>query len=106
MKSIIVMMLMTATLLIAGTTFAGEMPPLAKKHFCSTCHSIDKKIVGPAWADVAKKYKGDSTAEAKLLVKVSKGGSGVWGVTTMPANDPNDTKQADIKELIKFILAL
>ncbi len=106
MKSIITSMMVAAGLMVAGSAMAAEMPAVAKKHNCIACHSIDKKVVGPAWADVAKKYKGDAGAEAKLITKVSKGGSGVWGSMPMPANDPSGTKQADMKELVKFILAL
>jgi cytochrome c len=79
---------------------------LAGKNNCLACHSIDKKIVGPAWKDVAAKYRGDASAEAKLLTKVSKGGSGVWGSVAMPANDPTGAKQGDIKALVKFVLSL
>ena len=106
MKSIIVTMMVAAGLMVAGNAMAAEMPAVAKKNNCTACHAIDKKVVGPAWADVAKKYKGDASAEAKLITKVSKGGSGVWGSMPMPANDPVGTKQADMKELVKFILAL
>ena len=106
MKSMIVSMMIAAGLMVAGSVFAAEMPAIAKKNNCTACHAIDRKVVGPAWADVAKKYKGDATAEAKLITKVSKGGSGVWGSMPMPANDPAGTKQADMKELVKFILAL
>ena len=106
MKSIIVSMMVTAGLMVAGSAMATEMPALAKKNNCTACHAIDKKVVGPAWAEVAKKYKGDAGAEARLVTKVSKGGSGVWGSMPMPANDPAGTKQADIKELVKFVLAL
>jgi len=73
---------------------------------CTACHSVDKKIVGPAWMDVSKKYKGDAGAADRLLVKVSKGGSGNWGTMPMPANDPSGTKQAEIKELVAFVLGL
>jgi cytochrome c len=106
MKSMIVSMMVAAGLVVAGSAMATEMPAVAKKNNCTACHAIDKKVVGPAWADVAKKYKGDASAEAKLITKVSKGGSGVWGSMAMPANDPAGTKQADIKELVKFVLAL
>lgn len=106
MKSNIVTLMVAAGLMVAGSAIAAEMPALAKKNNCTACHAIDKKVVGPAWADVAKKYKGDATDEARLITKVSKGGSGVWGSMPMPANDPAGTKQADIKELVKFILAL
>jgi cytochrome c551/c552 len=106
MKSIVVSLMVAAGLMVAGSAMATDMPPLAKKNNCTACHAIDKKVVGPAWAEVAKKYKGQADAEAKLVIKVSKGGSGVWGSMPMPANDPAGTKQADIKELVKFILAL
>jgi cytochrome c len=95
-----------AGLMAAGSAMATDMPDLAKKNGCAACHSIDKKIVGPAWMDVAKKYKGDAGAEAKLIAKVSKGGSGVWGKTPMPAIDAAGKKQNDIKQLVQFILAL
>jgi cytochrome c len=93
-------------LMVAGSAMATDMPALAKKNGCVACHSIDKKIMGPAWMDVSKKYKGDKGAEAKLIAKVSKGGSGVWGKMPMPAIDPSGKKQDDIKELVKFILSL
>jgi cytochrome c len=106
MKSILVGMIAAAGLMVAGSAMAAEMPALAKKNNCTACHAIDKKLVGPAWMDVAKKYKGDKGAAAKLLVKVSKGGSGAWGSMPMPANDAAGTKQADMKELVSFVLGL
>jgi cytochrome c551/c552 len=105
MKSIITGMAV-AGLMVAGSAYATDMPPLAKKLNCTACHSIDKKIVGPAWMDVSKKYKGDAGAADRLLVKVSKGGSGNWGTMPMPANDAAGTKQAEIKELVAFVLGL
>lgn len=106
MKSIVLSMIAAAGLMVAGSAMATDMPAVAKKLNCTACHAIDKKVVGPAWADVAKKYKGQADAEAKLITKVSKGGAGVWGSMPMPANDAAGTKQADIKEVVKFILAL
>jgi cytochrome c len=105
MKSIIVS-IAAAGLMVAGSAMATDMPALAKKNGCAACHSIDKKIVGPAWMDVAKKYKGDTGAEAMLIAKVSKGGSGVWGKVPMPAIDAAGKKQDDIKQLVQFILGL
>ena len=105
MKSIIVS-IAAAGLMVAGSAMATDMPDLAKKNGCAACHSIDRKLVGPAWMEVAKKYKGVAGAEAKLIVKVSKGGSGVWGSSPMPAIDAAGKKQDDIKQLVKFILAL
>jgi cytochrome c len=105
MKFILVSVV-TAGLLVVGSAMATDMPDLAKKNGCAACHSIDKKLIGPAWMDVAKKYKGEAGAEAKLIAKVSKGGSGVWGTTPMPAIDASGKKQDSIKQLVQFILAL
>ncbi|MES1982127.1 MAG: cytochrome C [Pseudomonadota bacterium] len=127
MKSIIVSMVAAAGLMIVGSAMATDMPEIAKKNGCTACHLIDKKLVGPAWMDVSKKYKGAKTykfsptgsdsADAKemplvdgLMMKVSKGGKGNWTAVTggvaMTPNDPAGTKQADIKELVHFVLAL
>jgi len=105
MKYIVAALALTG-LMVAGSAMATDMPALAKKNGCVACHSIDKKIMGPAWMDVSKKYKGDKGAEAKLIAKVSKGGSGVWGKMPMPAIDPSGKKQDDIKQLVQFILSL
>ena len=77
---------------------------LMKKDNCATCHAIDKKLIGPAYQDVAAKYKGDKDAVAKLSKKVKEGGSGVWGAIPMPPNTA--TSDADIKELVTWILTL
>jgi len=85
----------------AGNALASEA--LAKKYNCLSCHGIDKKVIGPAYTDVAAKYKGDAGAEAKLIAKVKNGGSGVWGQIPMP---PNATvPDADIKILVKWVLS-
>jgi len=88
-------------LLSAGTASANE--ELAKKSACTACHAIDKKLVGPAYKDVAAKYKGQKDAEAKLIDKVKKGGQGVWGPVPMPPNA--GVKDEDIKTLVKWVLA-
>ena len=77
---------------------------LAKASNCMACHAIDRKLVGPAYQDVAKKYRGDNGAEAKLIKKVKEGGSGVWGQIPMPANSPK-VSDADIKTLVEWVLA-
>ena len=77
---------------------------LMKKDGCAACHSVDKKIVGPSYQDVAAKYKGDAGAAAKLIKKVKDGGSGVWGPVPMPPN--TTTSDADIKNLVDWILTL
>lgn len=75
---------------------------LAKKHNCTACHAVDKKMIGPAYRDVAKKYKGQADAPAKLAEKVKKGSSGVWGQVPMPPNPavPDD----DIRKLVDWVL--
>jgi cytochrome c len=76
---------------------------LAKKHACFACHTVDKKMVGPSYKDVAAKYRGDKEAPAKLAEKVKKGSQGVWGNVPMP---PNTTvPDADVNALVKWILA-
>jgi cytochrome c len=105
MKSIVISMIAAAGLMVAGSAMAAEMSPLAKKNGCTACHTMDKKLVGPSYADVAKKYKGDAGAVAKLEAKVAKGGSGVWGPMPMPPNAPK-VPEAEIKELVKWVLSL
>jgi len=82
---------------------AAASEELAKKHNCLACHTVDKKVVGPSYKEVAAKYRGDKTADAKLFEKVKKGGVGVWGQVPMP---PNATvPDADIKALVKWVLS-
>ncbi|MDP3843628.1 MAG: c-type cytochrome [Oxalobacteraceae bacterium] len=77
---------------------------LAKKNNCMACHAIDKKLVGPAWQEIGKKYAGDPAAAEQLVTKVKKGTKGTWGPIPMP---PNATvKEADIKTMVEYILTL
>lgn len=77
---------------------------LAKKRNCLACHMIDKKIVGPAWKDVAAKYRGDAGAQARMEAKIGKGGSGAWGSMAMPAQPQVTAEERAI--LARFILNL
>jgi cytochrome c len=77
---------------------------LAKKHNCLACHQVDKKLVGPGYKEIAKKYKGQSGAAALLAGKVKKGGSGAWGAVPMPPNPA--VPDADVKKLVDWILKL
>ena len=77
---------------------------LAKKYNCLACHAVDKKVVGPAYKDVANKYRGDKGAETRLVDKVKKGGVGVWGQIPMPPNSA--VPDADVKKLVAWILSL
>jgi len=88
----------------AGVAHADAGEDLLKKSGCAACHAVDKKLVGPAYVEVAAKYKGDAGAAAKLTDKVRKGGSGVWGQVPMPPNP--QVSDADLKTMITYILTL
>ncbi|MGC2164934.1 MAG: c-type cytochrome [Gallionella sp.] len=105
MKSSIVS-LAVAGLMVSVSVFATEMPELADKLHCTACHTIDNKLIGPTWQDIANRYKGKAGAAEALLVKISKGGSGNWGKAPMPAIDATGAKQDQIKELVNLILSL
>ena len=75
---------------------------LAKKNACLGCHAVDKKIVGPSFQSVAQKYKHDQNATTFLKNKITKGGSGSWGVVPMPANAK--LSDADLSLLVSWIL--
>ncbi len=76
---------------------------LAKAKNCMACHAVDKKLLGPAYKDVAAKYAGQKDAEDKLVQKVLKGGSGVWGPVPMPAN--TQVNDAEAHTLVKWVLS-
>ncbi len=94
-----------ATLNKAQTLQMQNGLALAQKNNCLGCHTLDKKLVGPAWRDVAKKYKGVPNIEHQLIVKVSTGSVGNWGDMPMPAMAPA-VKEEDIRALVKFVLSL
>lgn len=103
MKSAVAL-LAFVTMAAAGAARADAGEDLLKKDGCTACHSIDKKIIGPAYKDVANKYRGNAQAAAMLQEKVKKGGSGVWGAIPMPPN--SQASDADIKTLVAYILSL
>ena len=97
-----------AAVVFAGQAF-GAMDDAAAnaamgKAGCTACHALDKKLVGPSFQDIAKKYKGDAKAVATLTEKVRKGGSGVWGPVPMPPNAPDKISDADLKAVVEWIL--
>jgi len=97
-----------ALVLAAAAAVPASLPAhaqeeLAKKHACLACHAIDKKLVGPAYKEVAAKYRGDAGAEAKLVDKVKKGSQGTWGQVPMPPN--SNVPDADVRALVKWILS-
>jgi cytochrome c len=107
MKTVLIMTFFSSVLMLsfqaANATDSAEA--LAQKSGCLNCHSVQAAILGPAYKDVAKKYKGDNGAEARLVAKVKAGGSGVWGKMPMPANSPQ-VKDDDIKTVVKWVLSL
>jgi len=100
MKAIYVATMMAAGLALSGQVMADEA--LAKAKNCLSCHTVDKKLVGPAFKDVAAKYKGDAGAVDKLAAKVKAGGKGAWGEIPMP---PNNVTPEEAKKLVSWILA-
>lgn len=99
MKSSVISALLAAGVFVSTPVFADKA--LATKSGCMACHAVDKKVVGPSFQDVAKKYKAGD--EAALIAKVKKGSSGVWGSIPMPPNA--SVKDDDLKTLVKWILA-
>ena len=108
MKSKILAISAAAAILAVSGQAQADLD-LAKKSGCLACHSVDKKVVGPGWKDVAAKYKGDAGAKATLIEKVKKGGKGNWtkvtGGALMPPYSPR-VKDADIEKLVDFVLSL
>lgn len=96
-----VLFALVAAVSITAPAFADQA--LATSKNCMACHAVDKKLVGPSYKDVAKKYAGQKDAADKLTAKVIKGGSGVWGAIPMPANP--QVNEAEAKKLVAWILA-
>ena len=88
---------------VLASTPAFASLDLAKKNNCMACHGVDKKVVGPSYQDVAKKYAGQKDAEATLINNIKAGGSGKWGPIPMPAQAA--LSEADSKTLAAWILA-
>jgi len=107
MKKILVAFAAVAGMILGGAASAdvdaAKAKQLAQKYNCLACHAEDKKLVGPAYKEVAKKYKGDASAAGKLAGKVKAGGGGVWGTIPMP---PNNVPDADIKTMVDWVLSL
>lgn len=88
--------------LLSAPALADQALAAAKN--CLACHAIDKKVVGPAYKDVAKKYAGQKDAVDKLSTKIMKGGAGVWGVIPMPVNQ--QVNEAEARKLAAWVLSL
>jgi cytochrome c len=106
MKAILMTIAAAGSMMLATQASAADpAEALAQKSGCLACHSVSQKVLGPSYKDIAAKYKGDKTAEAKMVEKVKKGGSGVWGPIPMPANSPQ-VKDEDIKTIVQWILKM
>lgn len=105
MKTLMMTAASAAVLMMSGlASAADDGRALAQKNACMSCHGVDKKIVGPAFNEVAKKYAGDKGAHAALVAKVKAGGKGVWGQVPMPPNP--QVKPEDLDKIITWVLSL
>jgi cytochrome c len=95
-------MFVAASLMVAGTALAADMPAAGKAK-CGTCHDIDKKKMGPSYMDIAAKYKGDADAVGKLTANITKGGAFDWKMGKMP---PMGANEAEIKDMSEYIAGL
>jgi len=107
--------MVVAGLIFTNGVMAAAMPQLARELNCTSCHAIDYRLAGPAWKDIAARYKGVTTFKYNgndyplvegLVMKVSKGGVGNWGTMPMPANDPSGSRKVEIAQLVEFMLSL
>jgi len=103
MKTLAVSVFATLSLCLASSA-ALASAELAKAKNCMACHALDKKLVGPAYKEVAAKYAADKGADAKLAKKIREGGTGVWGQVPMPANP--QVSEADAVTLAKWVLTV
>jgi cytochrome c len=92
-----------AALLALTSLPATANTALAQKNSCTACHAVDKKLVGPAFQEIAKKYATEKDAVATLTESIRKGGAGKWGPVPMPAQP--QLSEADAKTLANWVLA-
>lgn len=104
MSRLLLMVLAVAGCLQPGAPARAAEPveALADRYNCFMCHRVEEKLVGPAFRDVARRYKDDAAAMERLMAKVRRGGNGNWGTVSMP---PNDVGEADLKVLLRWVLA-
>jgi cytochrome c len=107
MKIIVTLLAAAAAATLAAGAHAADAKAgeaLAKSSGCLACHTVDKKLVGPSYQEIADRYRKDKGAEASLTQKVKAGGKGVWGDIPMPPNA--HVKDAAIKTMVQWILSL
>jgi len=105
LRTTLLLPLLAAALFINTTSHAADGGAIVKKARCVACHAVDTKRVGPAYKDVAAKYKGDTKAPAQLFDKVRNGGSGNWGQVPMLAHPADKMSDDDLTAAISWILA-
>jgi cytochrome c len=94
--------LLLPVLFVVGAATAQADQSLASRNNCMACHAVDKKLVGPSYQDVARKYAGQADAPVRLAKKIQNGGAGVWGPIPMPANPK--LSESDARTLAEWIL--
>ena len=92
---------LSLAVLASAPAFASK--ELAQKNACLACHAVDKKLVGPSYQDVVKKYSTQSDAATMLAISIKNGGAGKWGPIPMPAQAA--ISDAEAKTLADWILA-
>ena len=102
MRKFVALSIAAGLMASAGSAFASA--DMLKKYNCTACHANDKKLVGPAYKDVAAKYKADGGASEKLAKKIKAGGAGVWGPIPMPAHP--QVSDADALTLAKYVMTI
>lgn len=103
-QQVLPILLLAAGFIASSAAQASEA--IIKKARCVACHAVDKKLVGPAYKDVAAKYRGDASAPGHLFDKVRHGGSGVWGEIPMIPHPADKISDDDLKAAVAWILAL
>jgi cytochrome c len=92
-----------ATARASSTLSDADAAQFMAKYNCKACHTVDKPLVGPAFRDIAKRYRGDASAVTNLQAKVKNGSTGVWGSIAMP---PNNVPAADLQVFIEWLMTL
>lgn len=82
---------------------AAKVNDILKTNNCLACHSVDTKVVGPSYKEIAAKYKGDADEAAQMATRIKKGSSGVWGPIPMPPNP--GISEEDVKTVVDWIMA-
>lgn len=104
MKKFLFTLAAVATVASVTATPAMANEALAKSKNCMACHSVDKKLVGPSYKDVAAKFAKDKGAVDMLATRIQKGSQGVWGAVPMPPN--TNVSAAEAKELATWVMSL